>query len=75
MTADKYQPKHQCPLEERVNGIEGEVGVIKRITVGIYDLIVGLNQTTDAIYDAVVKSNHRDYDPIGDDSFLDDLEE
>lgn len=75
MTADKYQPKNQRPLDEMVRGIEMDVGAIKKLAAGIYDRVEELGESTSAIYDAVVKADRHDYDPLSDESFLDDMEE
>ena len=47
-TTNKYQPN--CPLEERVRSIEGDVRDVKAMVAGLYEKVGGLVDTAEATY-------------------------
>jgi hypothetical protein len=53
MTPDKYTPGHTCPLEEKVKALQTDVREIKGMVGGIYDRIVEVADTADAVYRTV----------------------
>jgi len=72
MTPNKYQG-HNSPLEERVQGIERDVGDIKNMVSSMYDRFGDLVDTAEATYKTVTyEPNGSHYTPVDDLDFLDE---
>ena len=75
MTPDKYTPGHTCPLEEKVKVIQTDVRDIKGMLGGIYDRIIEVADTADAVYRTVSYRPHDGAKVLEDDwDFLDEEE-
>jgi len=72
MTPDKYQG-HNCPLEERVSGIESDVSDIKNMVGSMYGRFDELVDTAEATYKTVnYEPTSARYSPDDDLDSLDD---